>query len=440
MTSHHDAHPAVRDDLDDDGSDVSSVGGREEFWRRSMRGWDVAFWVMVTTSAAFTVPTAGTVHAVVGALAGFVVLVVAYQLLGRRGAHRGDARLTQAYLVVLVLVTSYETGLGELGIVLLFVAYSQVWFFALTRVHGVLWAVALTIGVIVATALRVEAQPHELPAIAGQATLGLVFSLALGLWVTYVAEQSAERAVLVDELRAAQSALAASHHAEGVYAERARLAQEIHDTLAQGFTSVVMLAQTSAAELDAGQGARARERLTQIEAVARDNLAEARALVAAFTPPALDGGLAAALRRLAEQLHAQTGIDVTVEVDDVDVDQDAAVAVLRAAQESLANVRRHAGARRVTVRLRRLAGSGPGSRETDDEEARDRRDHVELVVDDDGRGFRADDREGTGLRGMRERARVTGGRLQVDGTPGAGTRVTLRLPVPARAPRTEDLA
>ncbi len=417
------------------------VSHRDEFWRRSMRAWDVAFWIMITISAAFAVPGAPSVARALGTLAGFVVMALAYYGLGRRGARRGDARVTQAYLVVVVLVMTYETWAAELGIVLLFVAYSHIWFFALSRLQGVAWTVLLTTGVVVATALRVRADPVDLPSIAGQATLGMVFSIGLGLWVTYVAEQSEERGALLDDLRATQAALAASHHEQGVHAERARLAQEIHDTLAQGFTSVVMLAQTASAELDTvldtvldaapgapadagpGLGAeRVRERLTQIESVARDNLAEARALVAAFAPPALDDGLAAALHRLGDQLHAQTGLDVRVETQDVgELTQETAVTLLRAAQESLANVRRHADAAGVTVRLRR---SG---------------ELVELEVADDGRGVRDDDREGNGVRGMRERARSAGGDLRLTGTPGAGTRVVLRLPS-APDVRTEAIA
>lgn len=389
------------------------AGGRGEFWRRSMRAWDIAFWIMVAITAAFSVPTAPSVARGSAALAGYVTLVVAYHLLGRRGARADDTRLTQAYLVVLVVVTSTEAWLVELGIVLLFVSYSQIWFFAVDRVRGVIWTVALTLGIIVATALRVEADPGDLPEIAGQATLGLVFSIGLGLWVTYVAEQSEERAFLLDGLRETQAALAASHHAEGVLAERARLAQEIHDTLAQGYTSIVMLAQTAAAELEREHTGSARERVEQIEEVARDNLAEARALVAAFAPPALeDGDLPAALRRLGARFAAETGTAVDVAVDDVaDVPQDVAVALLRAAQESLANVRRHAGATHVHLRFARVD------------------DDVELEVTDDGRGLRDDDLEGNGVRGLRDRARAGGGELALVGSVGRGTRVLLRLPL-----------
>ncbi|GEL96239.1 sensor histidine kinase [Cellulomonas composti] len=389
--------------------------GREEFWRRSLRAWDIAFWLMVTITAVFSVPTAGSARLAVWSLLGFMVLGVAYVLLGRPGAQRGDTRLTRAYLVVLVLVTTYEAWVVELGIVLLFVAYSQIWFFATSRVNGIVWTIVLTVGIVAATAARVEAQPSDVPSIVGQATLGMVFSIGLGLWVTYVAEQSEERAVLLDDLRATQAQLAASHHAEGVFAERARLAQEIHDTLAQGFTSIVMLAQTTSAELDLGRPERAAERVGQIEAVARDNLAEARALVAAFAPPALaDGDLAAALARLGARFEAETGTAVVVETAEAGpVPQDVAVALLRAAQESLANVRRHAAATHVRVSLTTTGGQ------------------VQLEVTDDGRGLREQDVEGNGVRGMRERARAGGGELELRGSVGAGTSVRLRLPTGA---------
>ncbi|WP_307858148.1 sensor histidine kinase [Cellulomonas fulva] len=398
----------------------TDVGGREQFWQRTLRGWDTAFWILLAITAAFTVPAASGPGRRAVTVAAFAALAVGYQLLGHRGARLASRALTQSYLVVLVVATTVVTWSAELGIVLLFVAYSQIWFFATSRVAGVLWTVLLTTGVVAATALRVDASPDELPGIVGQSVVGLVFAIGLGLWVTYVAEEGEVRAQLLDELNAAQAALAASHHSEGVLAERARIAQEIHDTLAQGFTSVVMLAQASSAELAVGRTESAQERIGQIEAVARENLAEARALVAAFAPPALeDGDLAAALRRLGERFAAETGTPVRVDVDAPDtadpVPQDVAVAVLRGAQESLANVRRHAGASSVHLRLTR------------------RSDEVELAVVDDGRGLRPDDPEGNGVRGLRERARAGGGSLELTGSDGAGTRVRLRLPTGGRA-------
>jgi signal transduction histidine kinase len=388
--------------------------GRHEFWRRTLRMWDLGFGVMVVLSAAAigldTMPAPRKVVAV--ALLG--VLAVAYAALGHTGAVRGDARRADAYLAVLTAVGTAQVVLGGIGTVLLFLAYSQIWFFARTRPTGIAWCTALTFGVAAASAWRTGADAGVAAQIAGQFGIALLFAVTLGLWITHVAEQSEERAYLLDELRETQDALAASHHAAGVVAERERLAAEIHDTLAQGFTSVVMLAQAAAAELERGHADRAADRLAHIEDVARDNLAEARALVGAFAPPGLgDGTLADALGRLAQRFGAETGVRVDVVDDAPDgvPGREAQVVLLRAAQESLANVRRHAGASHVTLRLVRTG------------------DEVVLEVVDDGRGLPPDATEGAGVRGMRARADAAGGRLEVTGTPGDGTRVRVRVPV-----------
>ncbi|MBO0923109.1 sensor histidine kinase [Cellulomonas sp. zg-ZUI199] len=276
--------------------------------------------------------------------------------------------------------------------------------------------------------LRVEATGPRIAEIAAQFAVALLFAVVLGLWITQVSEQSEVRAFLLDELRATQDALAASHHAAGVVAERERLAAEIHDTLAQGFTSVVMLAQTAGVELERGQAGRAAVGLARIEDVARDNLAEARALVAAWTPPDLqDGDLTGALRRIAVRFGAETGTAVEV-VDDTHhhvaggaIGPEAQVVLLRAAQESLANVRRHAGASRVELRLARTDGAAV------------------LEVVDDGRGVPPDVPEGTGLRGMRARAEAAGGRLDVAAAPDGGTRVRVLVPVTPAAATTPEV-
>jgi signal transduction histidine kinase len=193
------------------------------------------------------------------------------------------------------------------------------------------------------------------------------------------------------------------------------MAREIHDTLAQGFTSVVMQAQAATAALDRGETAAVRDRLGVVEATARENLAEARALVAAFAPlPLQDATLAEALRRLGDRFGAETGVAVRVEVAPGDGLAPASdVVLLRAAQEALANVRRHAGARSVVVRLARDAGA------------------AELEVTDDGRGLPAGRAEGFGLSGMRERVASVGGTLDVG--PGRAGGTTLRVRVPAVA-------
>lgn len=398
------------------------AAGRRDFWTRALRGWDIGFYVLTAVTGLSIAANLREPGAIAAAWAALAALVVAYLLLGRPGAVRGDLRLTRAYLVVLILVVVAEVWLSDVGPAMLFIAYSQIWFFATSRLDGVVWTLALSAVFGVVIGVQVAHDDGDLASALGQVFAGAVFSIALGLWITWVSEQSEERQALVEQLEAAQAELAATHHTAGMLAERARLAQEIHDTLAQGFTSIVMLAQATSAELDrepraegtAATGrAGARDRVAQMEQVARENLAEARALVAAFQPPELErGSLAQALERLATRFRAETG--VRVEVVGLDslgtVSPEAAVVLLRTAQEALANVRKHAGARRVVVTV-----SGDGR-------------EVGLEVVDDGRGLPADVVEGVGLRGMRQRADTGGGSLEVGAAPGGGTRVRLTIP------------
>jgi signal transduction histidine kinase len=390
---------------------------RREFWRRALAGWDLAFYVLLGISAVSMIAVDHTwppSPQIVAAVGGIVVLLVAYLLLGRRGAIRGDVRMTRAYVVILIVVVAVASGVSTVGSILLFVGFSQVWFFSDTLRAGILTSAAMAVTVCTTIALQMSARGPELLSLIGQMGVGLTFSLALGLWITRVAEQSEQRAVLIEQLEVAQAQLAASNHAAGVLAERERMAQEIHDTLAQGFTSVVMLAQTVQAQLEVGQVDAARERMVQVEQVARDNLAEARALVAAFGPAALaDGTLAEALDRLGERFGAETGVRVDVRLDTTGgAGRDTEVVLLRAAQEALANVRKHARAGRVLLRL-----TEDGARAT-------------LEVTDDGDGLAAGAVDGVGLRGMRDRAVAGGGTLDVTGGPGRGTTVRLVLPLP----------
>ncbi|MEU0558517.1 histidine kinase [Dactylosporangium sp. NPDC006015] len=134
--------------------------------------------------------------------------------------------------------------------------------------------------------------------------LGLAFAIVSGTYIDRLADQNEERAAMIAELSASRAEVARLSHEAGVLTERARLAAEIHDTLAQGFTSIITLAQAAAA--DPAQTAR---RLEQVVGTARDNLAEARALVAALSPADLHtAGLVAAVRRQLSRLAAETGI------------------------------------------------------------------------------------------------------------------------------------
>lgn len=203
-----------------------------------------------------------------------------------------------------------------------------------------------------------------------------------------------------------------------VLEERTRLAREIHDTLAQGFTGIIVQLQT-AAELGAADPARQQAHVEQAVALARSSLAEARRSVQALRPPALlDADLAGALLRLLQQLTAHTAIDATFAVTGTPAPLPPEVEgqLLRIGQEAITNALRHAGARRLQVELRFEAAA------------------VRLQVRDDGAGFVPaqvrDDR--FGLLGMRERAQQLGATLEVTSAPGAGTTVSVFAPAPER--------
>ncbi len=128
--------------------------------------------------------------------------------------------------------------------------------------------------------------------------LQLGLALLLGLFITGITEQAERRAVLIDELERTRAELATTEHARGVLAERERLAREIHDTLAQSFTSILTLSQAAEVTLPPNATA-AREQLALIEKTAREGLAEARALVEAAGPvELLDASLAEAVERV----------------------------------------------------------------------------------------------------------------------------------------------
>ena len=239
----------------------------------------------------------------------------------------------------------------------------------------------------------------------GIAAFAITFAYVYSRWMARVIEQSLDRAALIEQLEATRAELAAAHHEAGVQAERHRLAGEIHDTLAQGFTSIVTLLQAGQASLDAASPARRHLDLALL--TARENLAEARTLVTALTPATLEAGtLGDTVRRVTSATGAQAGIEAHAEVTGTArrLPTGTEVVLLRVCQEALANVRKHAGARQVRVRLC-YAGAT-----------------VRLTVTDDGKGFDPGGATGGyGLKGMRDRVSQVGGTVEVASVPGRGT-------------------
>ncbi len=243
-----------------------------------------------------------------------------------------------------------------------------------------------------------------------------VFGGGVVLWSTLrrAEVESATLAETLERLESAQAELAAAEHERGVLAERARFAGEIHDTLAQGFTSIVLLSRAAQRTGDL-PGA-----LTEIESVAHDHLAAARRLVAAVGPADLESlSLPDAMRRQLDQTidPARTRVHFEVSGDTTRLPAEVEVTLFRGLQETLLNVRKHAEATSVHVTLSYLG------------------DVVALDVRDDGRGFtdgavadHGDLTGGQGLRALRHRTGALGGELTIETTSNGGSAVSLQLP------------
>ncbi|HVQ49085.1 MAG TPA: histidine kinase, partial [Mycobacterium sp.] len=142
--------------------------------------------------------------------------------------------------------------------------------------------------------------------------IGLIAAPVIGTVIMMSMRQRERLATLVSELAATRAESARLSQEAGAAAERERLAREIHDTLAQGFTSIVALAQAIEPELDSDTAA-AKRHVELIRSTARENLAEARAMVAELSPTALhNGSLPAAIERQCDRLSAESGIKASL--------------------------------------------------------------------------------------------------------------------------------
>ena len=243
----------------------------------------------------------------------------------------------------------------------------------------------------------------------------LLFALVGYVVVRLMREQRAQRKALA-RANARLMRYAAALEQLATSRERNRLARELHDTLAHTLSAVAVQLEATSALWD-DDPATARAMLEQSLAATRDGLGEARRAIHALrAAPLEDLGLALAIRNLAKSVTARAGLTLDLHAPEQinglgpEIEQ----AVYRIANETLTNVARHASARRLTVRLDQTGGQ------------------LTLTISDDGRGFDAASPPPDGqygLRGMRERAEMIGGALEIESQPGEGT--TVRLTVEA---------
>ena len=221
---------------------------------------------------------------------------------------------------------------------------------------------------------------------------------------------------VTERVRAREELAAFAAESAGVREqEKARIARELHDELAQSLTALKMDTIWVRDHLrDDPVGATAK--LSQMLAMLDASVASTRRIAADLRPLLLDDlGLGSAIEWLVQNFTQRTGVPCALDLDeDVDLPEPYATAVFRIVQESLANVAKHAEARRVRVRVARQDSE------------------LVLEVQDDGRGFdpaAARKPQSLGLVGLRERAHLLQGDVRIESTPGAGTRVEARIPM-----------
>ena len=370
------------------------------------RWWHVAILGVAGVLTALALVNAQGEPFPVGALVTIVVIVVSWFTFGRYAEGNRTARLV--FVPLLIVASGVGTAFDPSFAVVQCVVFPLLWSSVEGRSKGILASIAVAVSVGIGTWVSTGSLVQALAV----QSISLALSIGLGIRISGIADQSHERQRLLDELRATQEKLSALDRDAGITSERERLAREIHDTIAQDLTGIVMLSQRAQREL--ATGGAASETLGLLEESARTALAETRALVASGAPVALaSGGIADALRRLGERFERETGVTVAVRVDLGAVDRDSEVVLLRCAQEGLANVRKHANASAVELDAWTNAGA------------------VGIRIADDGDGFDPETAgDGFGLAGMRDRLALVGGALDVSSSP-AGTVLTATLPVAA---------
>jgi signal transduction histidine kinase len=224
-----------------------------------------------------------------------------------------------------------------------------------------------------------------------------------------------DRARVVEMLAAGkrQLSVVSQRLVETQEAERADIARELHDEVGQLLTGLKLMLETPGAV----------DRREEMKAIVNDLMARVRGLSMSLRPPMLDDlGLVPALLWLVQHYSGQTGVEVDLCHQGLEhrLRAEVETAAFRIVQEALTNVARHAEVKAATVRLETAAA------------------HLRVQVRDTGRGFDVHVRGAgsAGLAGMRERARLVGGRLTVDSRPGQGTLVSAMLPLEA-PPDTE---
>jgi len=257
----------------------------------------------------------------------------------------------------------------------------------------------------------------SVPLYAGERPLG-VMNLAMRGWRRLTRQELDLLTTIADQVGVAiERARLGEQSIERARAdERARLARDVHDTLAQGFTAVALHIEAGLSHLAPRD--RAQAPLRKALDAARQSLDEARRSIRSLRASTLENRpLAEALGALSRQFTADTGVRVRMDISNVShvgpLPPDVESELYRIASEALTNVQKHAGAREASLSLETVRGC------------------LRLIVSDAGVGFRVRGarRRGFGLVGIEDRAQLVGGRATIGSVPGRGTTVTVTVPL-----------
>lgn len=347
-----------------------------------------------------------------------VVLCALFILLYGLGVSRSQDPLWLrcVWLCAMSVIWVLMLPIVPVGVYLLFPL-----FFLFLRVFPDIRGIILVVG---ATVVAVLSQWGHITvgAVVGPAVSALV---VIGIHFAFVAlwKASLEREQLLQELILTRGQLAESERSAGIAMERQRIAHEIHDTIAQGLSSIQMLLRVAEQEimtLDMPEEHKAvpLKRMALARQTAADNLQEARAMIAALQPATLSKtSLEGALSRVAESLVGPE-FSIAVVGSERNLPMKVEAALLRIAQGAMGNVAKHSGATACMVTLT-----------YEDNEVR-------LDVVDNGQGFdpaavgqRPAGLGHIGIDAMRQRARELGGEVVVESAPGEGTAVSVALPL-----------
>lgn len=381
------------------------------------RGWDAIVSIVsavIAIALVFLFPPATAVRTAI-ALGALVLFALGYALIGRDAVEPPRAAWRYpAFLSVAAVAAGIGAGAAPFMAMLQTLAYPLVWVIGDSRRRGVGGSAVIAGSVFVGASFGYGPSIDSLLAGGTTAVFSLSFAIAIGLWIARIAEYGEERERLLAELTAAQTQVEALSRERGASAERERLARDIHDTLAQTLAGLVIFAERAGRQSREGQTDAAATTIATVEQVARDALAESRALVARTAAVPREPAFGAAVERLIERFRAHGAARIALDTAGVEgeLDREAQVVLLRCLQEALSNVTKHAGAAKVAVRVAVSAGGA-----------------AVLEVSDDGRGFDVSPPgRGFGLEGMRERVALAAGAFEVASAPGRGTTLTIRLP------------